>query len=275
MKFIAMMFTAWLVFPAGPMLAQQASNTPGSIPEAAAPTESQQEAKDLLMRMAHYLAGLDRFSVQMVAGFDVVQDSGLKLEFVEARDIMLDRPGQLRIEEESAGGRGQTLLFDGSTMTVYDGEAAVYAAAPQPETVDDAILYFVRELGMRLPLAPILTTWAPVELERRILWIDYVENTGVFGRPAHHLAASTAQLDFQVWVADGEQPLPLRMVLTYPDVGQPQFWAQFSHWNVAPEFGPQTFVFTPPEHAQQIAFAVQVPAVAAAPPADTGEEDRP
>jgi hypothetical protein len=273
MKIIAMMLTFWLGLVAAPLPAQDAPDVPEPDTVAPALTDSQREARDLLMRMANYLAGLDRFSVRAVAGFDVVQESGLKIEFVEARDIMLDRPDLLRIEEESADGRGQTLVFDGSTMTVYDGEAAVFARAPQPETVDDAILYFVRELGMRLPLAPLLTTWVPMELERRVLWIDYVEQTGVFGQPAHHLAASTPDLDFQVWVADGERPLPLRIVLTYPDLGAPQYWAQFSEWNVAPEFGPETFAFNPPEDTEQVAFAIQVPVAEGAPVANAGQEE--
>jgi hypothetical protein len=273
MKVVTALLTLWLGMFTGPALAQEAVGAAEAPAGAPTLTASQREAHDLLMRMANFLAGLDRFSVAAVMGFDVVQENGLKIEFVEARDIMLDRPRLLRIEEESAGGRGQLVLFDGTSMTVYDGEAGVFAVAPQPETVDDAILYYVRELGMRLPLAPLLTTWAPGELERRVLWIDYVEQTSVFGRPAHHLVASTADIDFQVWVADGEQPLPLRMVLTYADAGEPQFWAQFTHWNVAPDFGPESFVFTPPEDAQQIVFAVQVPAAGSDPVVEAGQEE--
>jgi hypothetical protein len=260
---------------AAPVLAQDTSNEAAADAVSPALTESQREAHDLLMRMANYLAGLDRFSVAAVMGFDVVQENGLKLEFVEARDIKLDRPDHLRIEEESAEGRGQTVSFDGANMTVYDGEAGVYARAPQPETVDDAILYFVRELGMRLPLAPLLTTWVPMELEKRVRWIDFVESTRVFGQQAHHLAASTADLDFQVWIADGDRPLPLRIVLTYPDLGAPQYWAQFSDWNVAPEFAPETFTFTPPAEAQQIAFAIQIPVIQMAPADEPEEAEQP
>jgi Predicted periplasmic protein (DUF2092) len=42
-------------------------------------------------------------------------------------------------------------------------------------------------------------------------------------------------VDFQLWIADGDQPLPLRAVLTYRrEAGQPQFRAQFSDWNFEP-----------------------------------------
>ena len=54
--------------------------------------------------------------------------------------------------------------------------------------------------------------------------------------PCDHIAARTATVDFQVWVAEGERPLPRRVVITYlEEEGQPQFRAQFSDWNLTPE----------------------------------------
>ena len=227
----------------------------------AEPTESQRYAWDLLMQMTEHLAAQEAYSVNVRGGFDVVQDDGRKIQFVEARTIQIQRPNQLRINETAAEGHGHSVLFDGENITVWDGHSGVYAQAPQPETVDDAILYFIRELGMRLPMAPLLTTWAPVELSKRVQTIDYVELNHAFGRPAHHISARTADLDFQVWISDGEEPLPLRMVLTYHDVGAPQYWAQFADWNLQPEFEPGTFALNLPKGMQQIAFAVQIPVI--------------
>jgi hypothetical protein len=64
----------------------------------------------------------------------------------------------------------------------------------------------------------------------------------------------------QLWVARGNQPLPRRLVLTYKKAeGQPQFWAQFSDWNLAPDVPDSLFVLTPPEGAAKIAFASPKP----------------
>lgn len=235
---------------------------------------SQQEAKDLLMQMSNYLAGLEKFSVNMMAGFDVLHEDWQKIQFVESREILLSRPDNLKISERT-GESGSFLIFDGEKMTVYDGQEKVYAQAIQPESVDDAILYIERDLDIRLPLAPLLTTWLPTELERRVQTIDYVETTNVFGQPAHHLAARTAALDFQVWVAAGERPLPLRIVLTYMDLGMPQYWAQFSNWNLEPLIDGDSFKFTPEPGASQIAFAIQVPAMPESTPAEDDKGDQP
>jgi hypothetical protein len=83
------------------------------------------------------------------------------------------------------------------------------------------------------------------------------------GKPVHHLAGRTATVDYQFWIAEGPQPLPLRAVLTYKNAeGDPQFRAQFSDWNLAPEIRDAQFAFTPSQGARKIAFVAQEPQVA-------------
>ena len=259
-KTVLLVFAAVLLLPA-------CAKEPAS--RNASEAESPPEARALLMEMASYLAGQEAWSVKVRAGYDVLQESGQKIEFLEMRDVTLDRPNRLRVQEQSADGRGSSLVFDGSKMTVWDPDAGVFAQADQPGSLDDAIVYFVRDLKMRLPLAPLFTTRLPAELERRLQSIDYVELTDVLGEPAHHLAGRTRVVDFQVWIAaDGERPLPLRIVLTYPDTGRPQYWAQFSDWNLRPRVSDKTFAFEAPRDARQIAFAIQVPTLVGTPPAD-------
>lgn len=228
-----------------------------SIPAEDVLTESQVIAWEILMNMAVFLAEQEGFRVDAIAGYDAVQDDGQMIQFVESREIHLDRPGRLRISEEIAEGWGQAILFDGELMTIWDSASNVYAQVEQPGEVDHAIVYFVRELGMRIPLAPLLTTWVPQELQYQVSEIEYVEMTNVFGQPAHHIAARTSGVDFQAWIADGDTPVPLRAVLTYPDEGRPQYWAQFSNWVLNPEVNEAEFVFEPQEGMQQIPFVVQ------------------
>jgi hypothetical protein len=103
------------------------------------------------------------------------------------------------------------------------------------------------------------------ELEKRITEIDYVELTTIAGKPADHLAARTADIDFQIWLAQGEQPLPLRVVLTYKkEVGQPQFRANLNDWNLAPKIDEAALAFSPPQGAEAVPFMVSMPAKVAA-----------
>lgn len=227
--------------------------------QGAAETESRQFAHARLMEMAQFLSGAEKFSVTLRVGYDVVQTDGQKIEFGEVRELSVHRPDRARIVETSSDGKRDLLLFDGKHVTTFDGGTKRYAQAPQPGDLDATAIYFVRDLQMRLPLAPMFTQHFPQELQRRVKSIDYVERTAILGVPAHHIVARTENVDFQVWIADGKQPLPLRIVLNYPAAeGQPQFWADFSKWNMSPRFGKSTFAFKPPADAKQIIFAVQL-----------------
>lgn len=226
-------------------------------------TESQQRASELLSGMANYLAKLPGFKVSVVGSYDTVQESGQKIEFNESRQVTLSRPNLLRVEEQMSDGAQDLLVFDGKEISIYNSDLGVYAKAPQPGSIDDAVVYFVRDLGMRLPLAPIFSSRLPEELSKRVKSIDYVELTNILGPPAHHIAARTNTVDFQVWIADGERPLPLRIVLTYKnDPGQPQFRAMFLNWDEKSPAASDAFRFVPPADAQQIIFAVQAPVAA-------------
>ena len=218
------------------------------------------EPKAILMRMAEFLANTPRFSVNLRDNYDAVQASGQKIEFGETRKVTVSRPNGLRVESEHSDGDKHLVLYDGKDITVFTPSQNVYAQAAKPGGIDEAVMYFLRDLHMRLPLAMLLTSRLPAELERRTQALDYVERTTIDGTPAHHLAGRTETVDYQVWISEGAQPLPLRIVLTYKNAeGQPQFRAQFADWNFSPEIQDAQFVFTPPEGAQKIAFLAQLP----------------
>ncbi len=231
---------------------------PVAAPVAAEPAE----ANGILLRMAEFLARTPRFSVNVQDSYDVLQGTGQKVEFSETRTITVSRPNQLRVEVVHSDGEGHLVLYDGKDITVFSPSQNVYAQAPKPGGIDEAVRYFLKDLQMRLPLAALLLSRFPEEIQRRTRSLDYVERTEIEGRPAHHLAGRTDTVDYQVWIPEGAQPLPLRVVLTYKNAeGQPQFRAQFSDWDLAPEVQDSQFAFSPPEGARKISFLAQLPQI--------------
>jgi hypothetical protein len=233
-------------------------------PEPAAPASQQPteppDARAVLMDMAEFLAGSERFSVTVKTRYDVLQDSGQKIEFGEVRRITVSRPDRLRVEVEQSDGDRRLALFDGANIIVHGITRNLYAQLPFAGSLDRAVSYLVNDLRIRLPLAMLLVSRLPAELERRVQSVDYVETTAIDGVPAHHLAGRMESVDFQVWVGSGVKPLPQRIVLTYRlEEGQPQFRAQFSDWNLSPRVKDAMFRFTPPPGAARIAFLNQLP----------------
>ena len=243
---------AWaltLLLLSAPLRAQQTS---------AAHPEMDEQAMAVLKRMTEFLTQAQRFSVTVDTGFDVVQDSGQKIEFGETRQMVLRRPDRLRIDVTKRNGAKSEMLFDGKDIAVFNTKENVYATVASPGTVDDAIAYFLTDLDMRLPLADWLDSQFAKTLPERVRAAAYVEPSQIGGVPCDHLALRGDEADLQLWVAQGNQPLPRRLVITYKrEEGRPQFWAQFSEWSLAPEVPDTLFVFTPPAGAVKIAFARQ------------------
>src|SRR5439155_1399604 len=77
----------------------------------------------------------------------------LKVEWNEVRTLTLSRPDRLRVESERSNGTRSVVIFDGKEISTFDESGRVYAQATQPGGVDETLVYFVRDLGMRLPLA--------------------------------------------------------------------------------------------------------------------------
>lgn len=221
--------------------------------------EIDEKAMAVLKRMTEFLTQAQRFSVTADTGFDVVQDSGQKIEFGETRQIVLRRPDRLRIDATKRDGSKSGMVFDGKDIAVFNTKENVYATVASPGTVDDAIAYFLTDLDMRLPLADWLDSQFATRLPERVRAATYVEPSQIAGVPCDHLALRGDDGDLQLWVAQGAQPLPRRLVITYKrEDGRPQFWAQFGEWNLAPEVPDALFVFTPPAGAVKIAFAAQL-----------------
>jgi hypothetical protein len=229
-------------------------------PQAAGPEPT--EAKAILLRMANYLAQAPKFTVNMSDNYDTLQATGQMIEFGEKRKIILSRPNGLRVEMEESSGEKHVFTYDGKDMTVFNPSQNVYAQTAKAGGIDEAVVYLLKDLHMRLPLAALLISRFPTEIETRTLSLEYVEKTAIHGVPTHHLAGSTDTVDYQVWIAEGAQPLPQRIVMTYKNAeGQPQFRAQFTDWNLAPTVNDADFAFTPPEGGRKIIFAAQIQSI--------------
>jgi hypothetical protein len=220
---------------------------------------SEIRATSILKNMSEYLAQAGRFSVTIRDGYDVVQESGQKIEFGEHRMVTVSRPDRLRIEVERSDGQKDLVIFDGKDMTIYAANQNIYATTSRQGTLDQAIKYAVDDLKIRMPLSLMLLSTLPSELDNLGVSADYVETTTIADVPCDHLAArTTGGVDFQIWVAQGSEPLPRRIVITYKDEnGQPQFWADLSNWNLAPDVSDTFFAFTPPDGAERIQFLAQ------------------
>jgi len=217
------------------------------------------EARAILMEMAEFISKAPAFSVTLRSAYDAIQEDGQYIEFGERRHVLLQRPDQLRVESERSDGEHNLVLFDGKKITGFKADDNIFAQVEKPGTIDEALIYLVRDLQFKLPLARMLHTGFAQQLEKMITAVSYVEEDVLFDVVTDHLAVRAENIDMQLWVAQGDEPLPRRIVITYMNApGQPQFRGDFTDWSLAPKVAADSFTFTPPADAEQVPVIARV-----------------
>ena len=209
--------------------------------------------------MTNYLASAQRFQTTVRMGFDVLQESGQKIEFNERHRVTIARPDRLRADILKSNGEEGMILFDGQKVTAYNHTLNVFAQSEKAGSIDEVLDYFLYDLDMRLPLALMFMSDFPAQMKARLAQLDFVEVSAVTDVPCVHLAGRTDEIDFEVWIPEMGAPLPVRLTITYRDEkGQPKFWADFENWNLRPAISDADFAFTPPAEAERIPFLVEI-----------------
>jgi hypothetical protein len=212
------------------------------------------KAAELVRRMAGYLSGLDAFRVLSETTIEVVLEDGQKLQFGNATLTTVRRPDRLRADRRGDLA-GASLYYDGGQVTLYGTSQQYYASAAAPASLDELLGFLEERLDMAAPAADLLHSDGGAGLLEAVQSGLYVGRSEVSGVPCHHLAFRAEEVDWQVWIEDGERPLPRKYVITTRDVeGSPQFAVELGDWDVAPTVSDEDFLFVPPEGATKIEF---------------------
>jgi hypothetical protein len=203
--------------------------------------------------MANLLATAQRIGVAVDCAYDVVQDSGEKIEFGERRELTLRRPDRARVDVTRRDGSRRGIRFDGTQLAAFDLDQKVYATVEKPGTVDAALDYYTQHLKMRLPLRELFAADLPRQLKDALGSARLVATETIRGVVTDHVAFRGATADVQVWIARDGDPLPQRLVITYRLAqGQPQFAADFHGWTFTPDTADSSFTFVPAAGAEKI-----------------------
>jgi len=218
---------------------------------AAAPAKTIDPAADRMVKqMTDYLAGLQAFTLRTSVADEVSLKSGEKIAIMSNADIAVQRPNRLRsLQRGSAAGLG--IWYDGQHMTVACKSSDGFQTVAAPPALDAAIDGMRKQFDIDAPGADLLYSRPYDILMEQVVSGRYIGRETIDGIPANHVAFRGDQIDWQMWIKDGPQPLPLRYVITTKDApGHPAFSVQMSDWNTQPSLPPETFSFQPPATAK-------------------------
>ncbi|MEA3411511.1 MAG: DUF2092 domain-containing protein [Pseudomonadota bacterium] len=221
--------------------------------EARAPAVDQ-SAVDTLKRMTDFIGGLKEFSVRTVNTYEDQLDSGQRIDLDVAADVTVRRPN--KVHANRSGARiSQDFYYDGKTLTLYNPSDDVYASESVPGTIAEMLDYAREDLGLIVPASDLVYPNAFDILMQGVTSAVVVGKVSIGGVTCDHLAFHRPDVDFQVWVASGDRPLPCKYVVT--DTSTPENVSTvtvMSDWDLAPKAPDTEFRFVPPEGAQAISF---------------------
>ena len=221
-------------------------------PAGAADSDIDPDAIEALKRMSAYLGTQTSFELKSSGAFDLVLDDGQRLQFGDNATFKVRRPNGFVIER-IGDYKDRRFTYDGKQLTVSSPRTAYYAQVEAPPTIRETLALAADRYGIELPLTD-LFRWSEPGGGRAddIQEALYVGPALIDGTPTDHYAFREAEVDWQIWIAQGDSPVPRKIVITdRTDPSSPQYTATLS-WNFRPAFDAQTFAFQAPAGALPI-----------------------
>jgi hypothetical protein len=204
-----------------------------------------------LVRMSAYLRGVQAFQVRMATQKDDVDIYGqlitlngettYKVRSRDAFSIHVSEPAKIR-----------QYVYDGNSLVVYDFRTGFYTRFHAPPTIRQTLDLAADAYRVTLPLDD-LFNWDQGDAKtNKLTSAHYIGPVTLSGQAADHYAYRQPGVDWQIWIARGDKPVPLRVVIvSTTDPARPQFQGDLT-WDTSPRFAAGDFDFRPPANARAI-----------------------
>jgi hypothetical protein len=210
------------------------------------------DADRALHKMTDYLASLQSFRVLSAAKDEVVLKSGQKIDLSSQSETSVQRPNKLRSEQVGAKG-GLAFWYDGKSMTLECTANGTYTTKPAPATLDGAIDQARKEFQIEAPGADLLYSQPYDILTEQVTSGQVIGHETIDGASVTHLAFQGEEVDWQIWIKDGAEPLPVWFsIITKTMPSQPEFEVHLSHWETKASLPASTFAFRAPPNGTRV-----------------------
>ena len=232
--------------------AQAATTHAAAAPAAAAqPAQVDPQAIQALLKMSAYLRTLQGFQIDLQTQRDDVDVYGQLITLNGDATYKVRRPDGLKINLTTPA-QSRQYVYDGKTVTVFDPKTGYFAKFPAPGTIRETLAMAEDKYGVELPLADLFSWSEGDDRAKSLSSAHFIGQAQVNGQAANQYAFRQPGIDWQIWIADGDKPVPLRVtIVASDDPARPKFQADLA-WDTTAQFAAPEFAFTPPANAKQI-----------------------
>lgn len=225
--------------------------SPGNVPSSPV---IEPGAKDLINKMGTFLNMAKQFSFHAEVMFDDHLPSGQKIQFAAAEDVSVRKPDRIYVDYQGDLG-SKRFWYNGKTITLLSPAHNSYSTIDAPPNIESAVEVLMKDYGFTVPLGDFLFSEPHSTLMKNVLAGIYVGPGDVNGADCQHLAFIEKYIDWQIWIEDGNEPIPRKVVITYKTMpNSPQYIAMLSDWNFNKSFPDSLFTADVPKDAKHIDF---------------------
>jgi len=253
---------AFLALPL-PASGQATSTTPTP---SAAPAGADDSASQPIVEPAA-IAQLKRMSdfLTSLKTFDLVSNSTLELVTVHDQKLQIDGVVHYKVAKPGiwidfdTDLKHRQYFYNGKQFTIYAPKLGFYANMPAPPTNREFLKAVKQKTGVELPLED-LFRWNDGD-DSDIKELNWAYNVGVAhidGVLADHWAFRQGDIDWEVWIQRGDQPVPLKLaIVDRSDPERPGYTARLK-WTLNPPLTAADFTYVPGPDAKKIQIATLV-----------------
>ena len=213
------------------------------------------EAKKILKAMSDFLGAQKNLSFSFDSVFEVVTPTDQKLGLASSGAATLSRPDKIRFAR-SGGFVDYEILYDGKTLTFLGKNVNLFAQVAAPGTVDQLVDTLQDKYHRHMPGADLLMSNSYDELMQDVYDSKDLGSGVINGVECDSLAFRKNDVDWQIWIAQGERPYPCQFVITSKlESADPQYTIQFGDWKFGNNVVADDFSFKNSSNAKQVALS--------------------
>ncbi len=217
-----------------------------------AASADEDDARRILKSMADYMQSQDRLSFEFDAVLEVITADNQKLALASSGTVTMDRPGKIR-SHRMGGHADVEMLFDGETLTLFGGDQNMYTEVSIPGSVDHLTDVLRDDYDRPLPAADLLGENVYDDLMKDVVDVKDLGSGVVGGVECDYFAFRKEDIDWQIWIAQGDQTYPCKFTITSKNVPlSPQYSIQLRDWKTGDDVAPDDFVFNNTTNATKV-----------------------
>ena len=213
-------------------------------------------AIDALKEMSNFLMQANTMRIVSSGSLDVVTNNGQRIQLDGTTTYKVRKPAGFVIDYESDI-KSRRFVYDGKNFTVYSPKLGYYSSVKAPATNAEVLKTIYDKFGIALPLED-LFRWGDGSSNARIEALKSAYDVGpatIDGVATDHYAFREDDVDWEVWIQQGDQPFPRKLVIVdRNDPAKPTFVARLQ-WQLNPAYSDADFTFVPDANAKRIQMA--------------------